>query len=308
MSYRDGVHPSPAPPDHLVLTRFSAVLAHGAPPPSQDWLDYRLGFFIDACLPSLQSQTCKDFTWLVWFDDRCRDDFRRDVEELATDTFVPVWTHSPFQTSLMSEIATHAQAPFLITTRLDSDDAVARTFIERIQHEARSAGEVDRLVVDFPVGLQVDRTGSVYADHLQSNHFVSLVERRVAARPVTVFADAHPKLRRHAPIRRVMTEPMWLEVVHGSNVSNSVRGLQTDPSVIAKHFDIHLTYRTDISPRELRHSQYLQAARLLRQRATDPHAALSWWRSVRDRARGSQDLPRRTSPTLGERLQARWHR
>src|SRR5690606_3529208 len=48
----------PAPDfDHFLLTRFSAVLTPGAPPAGADWLRYRLGFFYDATLPSVVSQT-----------------------------------------------------------------------------------------------------------------------------------------------------------------------------------------------------------------------------------------------------------
>ena len=42
--------------DHVLLTRFSAVLVPGAPPATEDWLHYRLGFFYDACLPSVTRQ------------------------------------------------------------------------------------------------------------------------------------------------------------------------------------------------------------------------------------------------------------
>lgn len=70
--------------DHVLLTRFSAVLLPGAPPADEDWLYYRLGFFLDACLPSVLSQRrARPFEWLVLLDDRCPDGFRAQVEELA---------------------------------------------------------------------------------------------------------------------------------------------------------------------------------------------------------------------------------
>ena len=57
----------------------------------------RLGFFYDATYPSVLSQTTRDFDWLVLFDDRCSEEFRAEVEELADGVFTPVWTHADFR-------------------------------------------------------------------------------------------------------------------------------------------------------------------------------------------------------------------
>lgn len=143
-------------------------------------------------------------------------------------------------------------------------------------------------------------TRSSASDH----HFVSLLERRGPGLPRTVFVDAHPKLRRHAPTRRVIGPPMWLEILHGSNLSNAVRGVQTDPGVVAERFEIHLGYQEDIDANQLRKARRRGWPSLLGRRLTDPHAAISWWRSTTDRFRGTHDVPHWPEPTLGERLQA----
>lgn len=285
--------------DHFVLTRFSAVLMDAQEPAAQDWLDYRLGFFIDACLPSMLSQSDRDFRWLVWFDDRCSDGFRADVEELAQGAFEPIWTHTPFRADLPPQLHARATRPWLLTTRHDSDDALARDFIAAVHAELTPT---DPMVIDFPRGLQVDRSGAVYADHLQSNHCASLLERWSDEHPRTVFVTAHPKLRRHAPIRRVVTEPMWLEVVHGSNLSNAIRGHRVDPEVVARRFDLHLGYRDDVDQTTLRRERWAQAKAVIGGRLRNPHLALSWTRQLSDRARGTHTVPQRTRPTVGERL------
>lgn len=129
----------------MLLTRFSAVLSPRAEPAKADWLRYRLGFFYDACYASVTRQRGADFGWLVLVDDRCPDDFREEVEELAKGAFSPVWTHEPFRrdsfagpvADLTGRTAERTNepghAPYLITTRIDSDDAMAVDFMAAVQ-------------------------------------------------------------------------------------------------------------------------------------------------------------------------------
>lgn len=295
-----GPRPEPVEFDHLILTRFSAVVVDDQPPPLPEWLDYRWEFFVQACVPSIQSQTSRDFRWLVWFDDRCPDDFREDVEELAVGAFEPIWTHTNFWEDLAPQVASRSIAPWLLTTRLDSDDALARDFVAAVQREVRP---VDRLVIDFPRGLQVDRSGAVYQDHLRSNHFASLLARR-GDEPVTAFVAPHARLGRHTPVRRVVTEPMWLEVLHGANVSNALRGTRADPRVVADRFAVDLAYRSTVDRTTLRSEQRARSRTLWRERLTSPHTALTWMRSTSDRVRGTRTVAQQRGPSVGERIQA----
>lgn len=142
----------------MLLTRFSAVLPPGAEPAKADWLRYRLGFFYDACYASVTRQRGADFGWLVLVDDRCPDDFREEVEELAKGAFTPVWTHEPFRrdsfagsvadlTGRTAERTTKpSHAPYLITTRIDSDDAMAVDFMAAVQAQFERQ---ERLFVNF---------------------------------------------------------------------------------------------------------------------------------------------------------------
>jgi hypothetical protein len=120
--------------DHVLLTRFSAVMAPEAEPAGEEWLRYRLAFFDQVTYASVVSQTTRDFQWLVLFDDRCSAEFRADIEYLAEDVFTPVWTHETFRRDSFAEpVAAVTHAPYLITTRIDSDDAMAVDFMETVQ-------------------------------------------------------------------------------------------------------------------------------------------------------------------------------
>ncbi|NNG37896.1 hypothetical protein HJ588_01220 [Flexivirga sp. ID2601S] len=92
--------------------------------------------------------------------------------------------------------------------------------------------------------VQVDRTGAVYLHDQPSAAFQSLIERRQPGRlPYTIFGHPqHTFVRTVGPQLRVRTPPMWLQIVHGSNIANSIRGPRISPDVIAERFTIDLGY------------------------------------------------------------------
>jgi hypothetical protein len=281
--------------DHVFLTRYSAVLSPDQPPPSEDYLRYRLGFFTEATMASMASQTVKDFRWLVFVDDRCSDEFRRELDELSEDLFEPVWSHRVFWTGYFrEEVARRCSSLHLITTRLDNDDAVARDFVASVHAEFESQ---DRLFVNFARGLQIDRSGAVHRYDYPSNPFVSLIEKRADLPPHTVFGSpAHMQVRSDGPLREVITTPKWVQVVHDGNIANSVRGQRVDPRVVDRHFDIELGFRRDVPTRTL----LLERARLglvvWRKRLMSRALLREWLVAKRDRWRGTHTKPRALPP------------
>jgi hypothetical protein len=288
--------------DHVLLTRFSAVLVPGAAPAGEEWLRYRLGFFYDATYASVVSQTVDDFTWLVLFDDRCGDEFREDVESIAEGVFTPIWSHEQFRRdSFAGPVAALAEAPHLITTRIDSDDAMAVDFMATVQAQF---AQQDRLFVSLTRGVQIDRSGAVYLSDQLSNPFLSLVERREPGRlPDTVYVAKHARARAHGPIREVRAPVMWAQVVHDLNLSNIVNGPRLHPRVVAERFRFDLGYDADIAGRALLTGRARQAGKLAKLWTSHPgeltKAAEAWtWR-----LRGTHDRPQDDGATLTDRVQ-----
>lgn len=298
--------PGPNPAfDHVLLTRFSAVLMQDAPPAPAAWLRYRLGFFYDACLPSVQAQRgMRPFQWLVLFDDRCGDDFRETVTELAEGTFTPIWTHQVFRRdSFAAPVAERTAATHLITTRLDSDDALAVDYLAAVQ--AQFSGQ-DRLFVNFPRGLQIDRSGAVYRTDIVSNPFVSLIERRrPGTLPETVYVAKHARVRGHAPLRQVRAPVMWAQVVHGGNVSNIVNGPQVAPGVVAERFDFDLGYAAGLRGTALRRAQLRHLAGMGRLWAGHPGEFTKWVEAAAITALGTRTWPPNSGDSLSDWIKAR---
>lgn len=288
--------------DHVLLTRFSAVLHPGGAPAEPEWLRYRLAFFYDACLPSVLSQQgARPFEWLVLLDDRCDDDFRADVESLAQGAFTPVWGHEPFRRdSFAGPVADRAHAPYLITTRIDSDDAMATDLMASVQ--ARFSRQ-ERMFVNFPRGVQIDRTGAVYRSNIASSPFLSLIERREPGRlPQTVYVAKHARARGHAPVQQVRAPVMWAQVVHGTNVSNIVNGRQVDPSVVRERFRLDLGYDAGLRGLPLRRAQLGHGARLGRLWARHPGELTKWLEAAAVSARGTRVWAQDSGEPFSERF------
>ncbi len=289
----------------MLLTRFSAVLSPDGQPASDEWLFYRLGFFYDACYPSVTRQRGAEFDWLVLLDDRCPDDFRDQVEQLAEGAFTPIWTHEPFRrdsfaTHVARVTARPSSAPYLITTRIDSDDAMAVDFMASVQGQFACQ---DRLFVNFTQGIQIDRSGAVYRSDTLSSPFLSLIERRTDAPPDTVYVAKHARARAHGPIREVKAPPMWAQVVHGVNVSNIVNGTRVAPRVIADRFDFDLGYDAAIPRSRLVAGQARQLGRLARLWVQHPGELTKWAEARAWALRGTHERPADDGSTLTDRIQ-----
>jgi hypothetical protein len=294
--------------DHVLLTRFSAAFSPTVPA-QEEWLRYRLGFFVDACWSSVRGQRGADFTWLVLFDDRCPDDFRADVESLAEGTFTPVWSHEQWSPAIFGRAIEDlsaggpAPAPWLLTTRLDSDDGIAHDFMAAVQREFTPS---DGLFVDFPRGVQIDRSGSTYLYDQLSSPFLTLVERRrPESPPRTVYTARHARAREWGPLREVNAPPMWVQVIHGTNLLNMTVGARVSPQVVNERFDLELVYDRDVRADRLLREKLAHRIRLLRLWWRHPGEVTKWAEAKFWRLRGTHVRPRSSAPNLTEALKAR---
>lgn len=253
-----------------------------APPLSEQWLESRWPVFLQFTLPSVLGQAVGPDGWLVFCDAASPEWFREEIEStLQPYGFHAIWLDKPFSPAVVSDaVATRARsgAPYLITTRLDNDDALAREFVATVH--TYFAGQESQFV-NFTYGLQLHGS-RVYHRADPANAFASLIERRSMLRPRTVFVDQHPRLGQHGPLAQVRSPPMWLQVVHGSNVANEVRGVRARPSILEIRFDV----RADLEPVStmgLRIDQARTGARLMLRVMRRPHRLLWLWRVIRSR-------------------------
>lgn len=209
---------------HIILTRFNIATPgrEVAIRNSPGWLERRFDLFERYCLPSVAAQEGADFTWLIYFD--------RDTPELFRARIKAAQVTVPFEARFvgvtqMSEVADDVRERLardcirVITTRLDNDDAIAGQFFAAIQEAARAQRQ--DAVLNFPHGLAV-QDGRLYSAFDASNPFTSLVEG--AAHPRTIWSVQHHLLGREFRLQQIISAPQWLQVVHGDNVINRIKG------------------------------------------------------------------------------------
>jgi hypothetical protein len=235
--------PHAVPPrfEHFLLTRFSVRFTAEQPSQPREWLEYRLAFFRELAYESVTHQVgAPPFRWLVFLDAQREPWFEAAIDELAEGVFEPVWIERPFFEEVREQVTQRATGPYVITTRFDSDDAIARDYIARIQAEFEPA---EKLFLNFQNGLQVDRRGRLFSFQHPSNAFVSLIEEREPEELLaTTFITAHGAVNAFADVREVKAPPTWLCVVHGANLLNAIHrsALPVRPQELARYFDVEV--------------------------------------------------------------------
>jgi len=108
----------------------------------------------------------------------------------------------------------------LVTTRLDSDDALGTRMLERVHGRAlTSAG-----FLNPDSGIQVFGK-TVMLRYDSSSAFMSFVETVEPARaPSTVFCTEHYKARSTAPVRR-LPGINYVQVIHDGKLANQLEGI-----------------------------------------------------------------------------------
>ena len=227
---------------HFILTRFNILLwtkdKKGNKVRTREWLEHRFALFERFCLPSMKSQSCKDFEWIVLFDSYTPEEYRARIGKYVAECpqLRPVYVEPKngryfaeiFRSEVLSRLLGRDESDRVLTTYLDNDDALNVRFVEDAQKRATMMPVGSFLYYSDGYQLFTDKMYLMRIRH-QRNHFVSVVE---SANPETLktiygygshyFIDRIPGVK----IERVMDLPMWCEVVHEKNMGNDAYSLK----------------------------------------------------------------------------------
>lgn len=219
--------------DHVLLTRFNLPSEgmESAIRSRSGWLEERVRLFETYCLPSVIGQRGCRPGWIVYFDPDSPDWLKEWIDQ-ASGPFTPLFRRTVPRHELLADLdqLVARKSPTLITTNLDNDDGLSLDFSARILAEAADG---PRSAVYFKHGLIKSELG-LYRRTDRTNAFCSV--RESWEQPLTSWADWHNRLSLTMPVQVIGGSPAWLQVVHGTNVSNRVRGRLVSPTPYAGRF------------------------------------------------------------------------
>lgn len=226
---------------HVVMTRFNLPTpgretAHRA---REGWLAERFDLFERYCLPGMAAQDSQDFAWLVFFDEQTPAWARERIEAARRiRDFHPVYTGmfpaEGWARALRQVIGAPLPGRRIITSNLDNDDALAFDALSRVRQAASCRDPGGRFAINLPDGF-VLAGESLFAHRHLHNAFTHLVEPD-DERLATTMTIRHMELFRHVPVIQAEGPGAWLQVIHGGNVSNKVRGRRVSRAEAARRF------------------------------------------------------------------------
>lgn len=147
--------------DHFIITRFcfrgrdvlkaiggsGKYFTHDPLDPTN--LDYRFKLLEMICLPSLSGQTSQDFTWILIIDKQLPINYRKRLEQLiACRERTYLYEYNPndrIEEVTWLERFFTKPPEYFITTILDDDDALPRTFVHTLQDHLKEAKKSHKL-------------------------------------------------------------------------------------------------------------------------------------------------------------------
>ncbi|WP_052466915.1 glycosyltransferase [Psychroserpens damuponensis] len=217
--------------EHFIITRFNiklkewVVTKQGEDVTSINWLQHRFNLFETYCLPSIKQQTNLNFKWLVCFDAETPEIFKQKIKNLEESfvNFVPIYIENSttFHDVILETIKSYykAHTTHIITSRLDNDDSLHQNYIETIQNNfTPKASFIIDVINGYQLNLKTHNTPAIREIETAFNPFISLIEG--AHNCVTVLNRKHLDWHTN-PHKTIADQPLWMQVIHKKNISNS---------------------------------------------------------------------------------------
>jgi hypothetical protein len=223
--------------DHYLITRFNLRKAgwertkNNEALLNQSWMDERMWLFSNFCFPSVAAQRNAAFTWLIFFDESTPAHYREPIA-FMTASYPHIEAHyidgmDAFYPQVKQLIAQRSSSkPYIITSRIDNDDAVHRDFIYEVQKQFK---QQKYCAIDLVKGysLQVKPTIMLGKKEHIFNPFISLIEQNV--NPKTVWFSDHNMWKKETRVTQIKDKRLWIAVIHEKNKINNFNGYDNVP-------------------------------------------------------------------------------
>jgi hypothetical protein len=214
---------------NYVVIRFSvrhgdwAQRAYGDESNRAAWFEMRSKLFLKWTAASLQSQTIAPRRVFVVMDP---SDTQLWARHLALPPpFTPVYLTGGIDRETFRLIREDGDGP-AVTSRIDSDDAVAPDYLERINESVGESwtGNRPETYVVACNGYVTD-LASIETIYWNASPFLSIFTPEVTEAKLLTLN--HLTVLDHAPI--LNTTALWMQIVHGTNLANKLRAPRLRP-------------------------------------------------------------------------------
>lgn len=225
---------------HILTTRFNVkTLNSRNKQPDISWLYSRLALFKEITIPSIINQTILPDFWFVFFDVNTPVEIKESITHIINKydgLFIACYVDFFSCTTVKNVLAEYLpkNTDWLVSTRLDNDDALNNCFIETIQKNVK-VGHLE--FINITSGLIIT-SNKAYSKNDYSNPFISLSEPFVGFE--TVWVKEHHRVSSHAPIKQLQLKHGWIQCVHGGNIANQVRGVRVKKENVSESVSPHL--------------------------------------------------------------------
>ena len=255
--------------EHFLITQFNLLqFPNSTNTDRESWVDWtqkRFAIFQHFCLPSLVHQTNKNFKWLIYFDAATPSEFDEQISELKQYQFINICYVDGYNDFLLKYICdirriVSPDTEWMITSRLDNDDLLHCHAIDRIQGEFIPK---DQFMISLISGYVYDMESQKMSKYYYPmSPFISIIERNGPS-VLGIYHRFHStwkclrlyifkEIYRHFFVNRmqrtvcfIIDKPLWIQLYHGENVSNSFyRGFPVLSAKNLKDFGINQISRS----------------------------------------------------------------
>lgn len=242
--------------DHFLITRFNLknndwnVDKNDNVICDKDWLNFRFDIFEKTCFNSIKNQNNLNFKWLVYYDIETPNNFKKHIESLNNDfpQFIPIYKESNqiFLNDLSKDIKRFSNnKEYIITTRIDNDDAFHYQAIEKIQEQFNYQ---DSTIINLPWIVCFDLINKRMSKHFYvSNPFISLIDKNNNGSFQTVFVKQHNDWRKSHEIVNINDNKAYcFQLIHERNIYNEMVGELFYDKEIKKQFNLLIDIKTGV--------------------------------------------------------------
>lgn len=219
-------------------------------PLSNIWIENRMKLFLKYCWPTIVNQKFTDFKWIVHFAPETPEFFYEGLSD-EFPNFIPFKGDS-FKEWVVEN--TPEDTDYVVTSRVDNDDGLSVEYFNAIHTSAINninLGNPVAFVINPERGIVMKTDTYKYSIvNEKSNPFITLVEpfRGNESYVQTVLAHRHIVMEDHFKTIRLNTKsPLWMRVIHETNLLNIYYGSTSGRFQLEHLFPIDINLRIERS-------------------------------------------------------------